>query len=215
MIQRITLRDQISQWLQEQMLSGKIKSGQKLSLAELSRDIQVSVTPIREALVQMVRTGIVTNISNRGFYIPQLSSEEAKNIYPAIYALEKLAMEKSQFSSSHIKTLNSIQSKFEKAASKEEAVRLDFQFHKSLTSVYHNKVVQNVLNDLKVRVFFYELQYMDDISNHQKSIGEHHNILNALVDGNLEKATLILQENWETSASFIEAYYDNNQFVNH
>ncbi|MGW9685317.1 GntR family transcriptional regulator [Flagellimonas sp. 2504JD1-5] len=209
MIGTISLRDQISHWLQEQMLNGKIKSGQKLSLAELSRDIEVSVTPIREALVQLVRTGIVRNISNRGFYIPQLSSKEAKSIYPAIYALEKLAIEQSQISYSQITTLASIQSEFEKAPTREDAVRLDLQFHNSLTCSYENEVIHNILNDLKVRVFFYELKYMENSKNHQKSVEAHYSILQALIDKNIKKTTSLLQKNWETSAKFIEKLYQS------
>ncbi|MGX1928800.1 GntR family transcriptional regulator [Flagellimonas sp. 2504JD4-2] len=208
MIETISLREQISHWLQEQMLHGKVKSGQKLSLAELSRDITVSVTPIREALVQLVRTGIVKNIPNRGFYIPQLSSKEAQSIYPAIYALEKLALEQSTISPGQITTLASIQSEFEKASTKQEAVRLDLQFHDVLVRNYDNEVIRNILKDLKVRVFFYELQYMDNPKNHQKSIHAHYAILNSLMDKNITKAAKLLQENWETSANFIENSYN-------
>lgn len=208
MIETISLREQISHWLQEQMLHGKVKSGQKLSLAELSRDIAVSVTPIREALVQLVRSGIVRNIPNRGFYIPQLSSKEAQSIYPAIYALEKLALEQSDISPGQITTLASIQSEFEKASTKQEAVRLDLQFHDVLVRNYDNEVIRNILKDLKVRVFFYELQYMDHPKNHQKSIHAHYAILNSLMDKNLTKAATLLQENWETSANFIDNHYN-------
>ncbi|WP_420321611.1 GntR family transcriptional regulator [Flagellimonas sp.] len=211
MIGTISLRDQISHWLQEQMLNGKIQSGQKLSLVQLSEDIQVSVTPIREALVQLVRAGIVRNINNRGFYIPQLSSGEAKNIYPAIHALEKLALEQSQISPSQITTMASIQSEFEKASDTVDAVRLDLQFHDSLVGNYKNEVVHNMLNDLKVRVFFYELQYMDDPKNHQKSVKGHHALLNSLIQKDVRKAAALLQENWDTSAKFIEDHYTNEK----
>lgn len=213
MIQRIALRDQIGQWLQGQMLKGKIKSGDKLSLAEISRDIDVSITPIREALVQLVRAGIVENISNRGFYIPQLTAEEAANIYPAIYALEKLALEKSKFSAYHLGRLESVHSNFEKARNKEEAVRLDLEFHELLLKDYQNGIIKNILNDLKVRVFFYELHYLENPKNHLKSIKTHHALLTSLTNGNLEKASSLLHENWETSAIFIEQQYKTRQQI--
>lgn len=213
MIQKIALRDQIGQWLQDQMLKGKIKSGDKLSLAEISRDIDVSITPIREALVQLVRAGTVKNISNRGFYIPQLTAKEAADIYPTIYALEKLALEKSKFSAYHLSRLESVHSSFEKAKTKEEAVRLDLEFHELLLKDYRNDIIKNILNDLKVRVFFYELHYLENSVNHLKSIKTHHALLTCLAKGNLEKASALLQENWETSAIFIEQQYKTQQQI--
>ncbi|MEM8890151.1 MAG: GntR family transcriptional regulator [Bacteroidota bacterium] len=206
MIQKIVLRDQISIWLQEQMLSGKIKNGQKLSLVEISNDVNVSVTPIREALSQLARAGIVESISNRGFFVPKLSAKEAKDIYPAIYSLEKLAIEQSQFSEQQLKKLRQAEKKFEKASSRQDAVRYDLKFHEILIEGYENEVVKNILSDLKIRVFFYELEYMQS-ENFKKSIDGHKKLIEALEDGKIKKASLLLQENWEISAEFIKKYY--------
>lgn len=210
MIEKIILRDQVSNWLQEQMLNGKVESGQKLSLVDISRDIDVSVTPIREALAQLVRAGIVQTISNRGFFVPKLSTKEAKNIYPAIYSLEKLALEQSTYSSEHLDKLDRIQLKFENAADIEDAVRFDLRFHEVLVENYDNEVIGNILRDLKVRVFFYELEYMKSSEHHSTSIATHRAIIEALREGETVMAGKLLQENWEISSQFIEQHYQEN-----
>ncbi|MEX0313852.1 MAG: GntR family transcriptional regulator [Allomuricauda sp.] len=209
MLQKIVLRDQIGSWLQEQLLSGSLQNGEKLSLVDISKDLEVSVTPIREALSQLSRAGIVETIPNRGFFVPALSAKEAQDIYPAIYALEKLALEQSIVDSELLTGLRQVQTKFEYATNNEDAVRFDLEFHEILISNYKNKVTANILRDLKIRVFFYELEYMSS-KNHKKSSESHLKIIQALEAGNKSKACRLLQQNWETSAEFIEKHYAKN-----
>ncbi|TMU56624.1 GntR family transcriptional regulator [Flagellimonas algicola] len=212
MLQKIILRDQIGSWLQEQLLSGSLQNGEKLSLVDISKDLEVSVTPIREALSQLSRAGIVETIPNRGFFVPALSAKEAQDIYPAIYALEKLALEQSKLDSELLIRLKQIQTKFENAISNEEAARFDLEFHEILISNYENRVTANILRDLKIRVFFYELEYMNS-KNHKKSSETHLKIIQALEVGNKSKAYRLLQQNWETSAEFIEKHYAKNSSI--
>lgn len=204
MIQKITLRDQIRAYLQQEMLDRKIKYGERLSLAEIARRIDVSVTPIREALTQLAQVGIVHNIANRGFFVPQLSIKEAREIYPVIASLEIMAMQDCKYTTDQIKKIKRIQADFEQASNQEQAVKLDLQFHHTLIEPYDNSIAERILSDLKVRVFFYELEYMDDLSNHQASIDCHELIINSLEKGEMDRASSFLKENWTVSLDFIK-----------
>lgn len=210
MIQKITLRDQVRAYLQQEMLDRKIKYGERLSLAEIARKIDVSVTPIREALTQLAQVGIVRNIANRGFFVPQLSIKEAREIYPVIASLEIMAMQDCKYTTSQIKKLKKIQTDFSQATNQEQAVKLDLQFHQALIEPYDNSVAERILSDLKVRVFFYELEYMDDLSNHQESVDGHQLIIDSLEKGEVDQAVLFLKENWAVSLDFIKMQYAQN-----
>ena len=128
MIEKVVLRDQVRQFLQNEMLKRNIAFGERLSLADIARQIDVSVTPIREALTQLEQAGIVTTIANRGFFVPRLSVQEAGEIYPIISSLESMAVEQSPYSSRQLKRLRTVQTDFEKAGNEEEAVKLDLRF---------------------------------------------------------------------------------------
>ena len=55
--------------LQKDILTGKLKAGQKLTEQELCREYEVSRTPVREALRQLETDGLVENILNRGAFV--------------------------------------------------------------------------------------------------------------------------------------------------
>ena len=86
MFKNISYRDQVRNVLLARMKSGKLEAGDKISLAQLSRELNVSVTPIREALTQLQQANIVASIPNRGFVMPVMNETEVKNIYELILA---------------------------------------------------------------------------------------------------------------------------------
>ena len=92
MIKKVLFRNQVREYLISKMQTGALQDGQLLSLAGIARELEVSVTPIREALTQLEQSNIVVGIPNRGFGIPKLDNKEAKNVYELIAALESLAI---------------------------------------------------------------------------------------------------------------------------
>jgi len=73
MIQKNIFRNAIKDILLNFMLENKAKPGERISLAALAKELDVSVTPIREALTQLAETGIVTYKANKGFYVTELN----------------------------------------------------------------------------------------------------------------------------------------------
>ena len=105
MFKNISYRDQVRNVLLARMKSGKLEAGDKISLAQLSRELNVSVTPIREALTQLQQANIVASIPNRGFVMPVMNETEVKNIYELIACLEGLAIENSKITPEIIQKL--------------------------------------------------------------------------------------------------------------
>lgn len=210
MIQKIVLRDQVRAYLCDQMLQKKLTFGNRLSLPEIADKINVSVTPIREALTQLQQSGIVDLIPNRGFFLPHLSAKEASEIYPLISSLECLALENSTCSAKQIAKLEDLNDKISTASSIEKVVKIDLEFHQTLVENYDNTTVKQILNDVKVRVFFYELEYMQQEGSVSTSISDHLSIIQALKRNNVSEAISELKMNWQTSENFITTTYFNH-----
>lgn len=210
MIQKIVLRDQVKEYLCEQMLQKKLSFGQRLSLPEIANEVNVSVTPIREALTQLQQSGIVDLIPNRGFFLPHLSTKEASEIYPLISSLECLALENSNFTTKQIEELEAINDKILIVPEIKEVVKLDLKFHQTLVENYDNDTVKQILTDMKVRVFFYELEYMQLEGSISNSNVGHHSIIEQLKANNISMAILELKKNWHTSENFITTKYFNH-----
>lgn len=209
MISKTSYRDQVREHLQNEMLLGNLNVGQTLSLAGLARELQVSVTPIREALTQLEQSKIITSIPNRGFIISDIDAKEAKNIYELIANLESLALENSEFSAKDLKDLEKAQTKFGKAKTAIEKVKADLDFHEILTRNYDNPFAQQIIRDLKTRIFFYEKSYMEDVGLTNVSDEQHFEIIELVRTEKQKKAAEIIKENWLIILQFIQKHLEN------
>lgn len=206
---KIILRDQVREHLLKQMLSGELNSGQSINLAALSRVLAVSVTPIREALTQLQQSHIVQAIPNRGFIIAEVNHEEAKNLYELVAHLEVLALEQSIFDDPTIDALKRQRSLIAETEDPIDRVNAYMEFHRLLTANYDNTVAQQILKDLKSRIFFYEREFMADDSFHYNSNDQHDAIISAIEDNNIPSAALVLKMNW----MFIQDYIEKQLFM--
>lgn len=209
MITKTSYRDQVREYLQNQMLLGNLDAGQTLSLAGLARELNVSVTPIREALTQLEQAKVISSIPNRGFVILDIDTSEAKNVYELIATLEALAIENSAFSVSDVKELKSAQMKFTGAKTSVERVKADLDFHELLTKNYDNPFARQIIRDLKTRIFFYEKSYMQDAVLTDVSDDQHLEIIELLKVGKRKKAAETVKNNWLIILEFIQKHLEN------
>src|SRR5680860_35073 len=204
MSDKTNVRDKVREHLLEQMQEGNLEAGQSISLAALARKLKVSVTPVREALTQLQQSQIVQAIPNRGFSIAKVNPEEAKNLYELVAHLELLALEESSFDVAAIERLKKQRDVVAKAEDSLERVNAYMEFHRLLTDNYNNSVVQQILTDLKTRVFFYERAFMANDSFHYNSNAQHDAIISAIEEDNIPSASLFLKMNWMLIQSYIE-----------
>lgn len=206
MITKITFRKEIKHLLLDEMIKGKIEPGHRISLPTLANKLEISVTPIREALTQLTETGLVTYIPNRGFFVTELTENEALDIYDAIALLESDAIKKSEYSKLKIEILKKINNQFKKENNPANRLSLDIKFHKELTNGYTNSYLLKTLEDLRIRVFIYEHNFMTKDSV-EESAKMHQDIINQIENGQMEKASALVVSNWKISIDHILSYY--------
>lgn len=204
MIQKINLRDQVRDNLLFEMKQGKLHIGKTINLAALSRELGVSVTPIREALTQLQQSHIIKAVPNRGFIIAELDVKEAEDLYGLVASLEVMAIENSEFDQDHIDALRKQQDVFENAQDAISRIQADLEFHHLLTKGYENELALKILQDLRTRIFFYERAFTSDDSFYNKSDNQHEAIISAIADDNVPTASLLLKMNWMLILNYIQ-----------
>ncbi|MEE0182286.1 MAG: GntR family transcriptional regulator, partial [Anaerovoracaceae bacterium] len=85
------LREIVYEELKMQILTGKIVPGTRMMEVELADDMGVSRTPIREAIRQLEKEGLVTIEPRRGAYASQISVKDMVDILEVRQNLEGLA----------------------------------------------------------------------------------------------------------------------------
>lgn len=91
-LNKSTLSEQIYQILRNDILTQKIKCGEKLTLKILQERFQVSSTPIREALTRLTQDQLVSYYSNIGVNVIRFTSEDLREIYSFMGDLDGLAI---------------------------------------------------------------------------------------------------------------------------
>jgi DNA-binding GntR family transcriptional regulator len=204
MLSKTILRDQVREHLLDQMTKGQLDAGKTINLAALARKLEVSVTPIREALTQLQQSRLIKAVPNRGFIIAEPNYTEAKDLYELVAELEVLALENSVFESVTIEALKRQQIKFKGAQDTLSRIHAKLEFHRMLTQHYKNALAQQILTDLKTRIIFYERAFMSDDSIYAKSDNQHDGIISAIEDDNVPTASLVLKMNWMLILDYIQ-----------
>ncbi|SDJ77952.1 GntR family transcriptional regulator [Paenibacillus naphthalenovorans] len=86
------IRDKVYQYIKQAIVQGVYKSGERIIERELADQLNVSRTPIREALFRLESQGFVKTLPRKGVVVSKLSPEEIIEIFTILAALESLAM---------------------------------------------------------------------------------------------------------------------------
>jgi len=203
MIQKLIFKNEVKEILLDYILKGDVKPGDRLSLPSIAEVLDVSVTPIREALTQLSETGIVTYIANRGFFVTELSVKQAKEIYELMMILEGNAVEKSTFDKVQLSELVQINKNLIKATKAIDILKFDREFHQKLIENYDNVSAIKIIETLRVRISLYEYAFWSE-EQKQDSIDMHNDIIKALKANKVSTAVNLVKKNWLLSEHAIE-----------
>ncbi|MEL6581445.1 MAG: GntR family transcriptional regulator [Cyanobacteria bacterium J06607_15] len=88
-----SLRQQVYEALKRIILKGDLASGERIVETKLAKQLEVSRTPIREAIGQLKKEQLIVSKPNGGFVVATLSVQDAAQLYDCRVALEQLSVE--------------------------------------------------------------------------------------------------------------------------
>lgn len=195
-IEREPLREGIRRRLVDSIVAGTLGPGDRIRLSETAEAIGVSMTPLRESLVQLEREGFVRSDPGRGYAVPELDPEEVRQLYPLVWTLEVLALRSAPPAADTVNELERLNERFAAQDEPEAAARLDRAWHRTLLAGCGNELLLELLSVLKARAARYELAYMRETGNVGMSADQHARIAEDLRAGDLDAAAATLEENW-------------------
>lgn len=195
-LEREPLRDGIRRRLLDGIVTGELRPGDRIPLAATAEAIGVSMTPLRESLVQLEQDGFVRSRPGRGYAVAELSAAEVRQLYPPIWILECHALRSDPPPRETLDELERLNARFGGGTDPEAAKGLDLEWHRTLLSRCRNEVLLDIVRVLKTRAARYELIYMRETGNVEISTRQHARIVESLRAGDLVAATATLEENW-------------------
>ena len=91
---RTSLRSDATRLLRARISSGELESGRLYAIGDIAAQLEVSPTPVREALLDLKSQGLIEMVRNRGFRIVELTDDELAEIVEVRLMLEPPAMAK-------------------------------------------------------------------------------------------------------------------------
>jgi DNA-binding GntR family transcriptional regulator len=164
---QLALHEQTYQALRTAILSGELVPGVRLVETQLAEKLQVSRTPIREALRQLQRDGLAISDVRGGLYVTTISITDAGHLYDCRIALEQQSVVDAcqKGSEAQIKKLEQIMVKAEKILKGKPSQLLnyqlldaDYQFHREIAEISENPWLQSLLDQVFDKMMLLRLQ---------------------------------------------------------
>lgn len=203
----ISLADQIFERLETDILIGKYAQGDVLTENQLSENLGVSRTPIREALRRLQQEKLVAD-SSRGVVVLGISLEDIKDIYAIRIPIEKMALERfiATLTDEKLRKLKDIIDVQEFYGNRKDAEHITYQDNEFHETIYENcgsVIIGETLINLHRKVVKYRKASIENSSRAEKSIGEHKAIYEAIAAKDVESAVKLLIEHIKNAENSI------------
>lgn len=174
----LPLRDVVFNTLRQEILTGKMKPGERLMEIHLANKLGVSRTPIREAIRKLELEGLVIMIPRKGAEVAQISWKSLKDVLEVRRALDVLAIELAceRMTQEELESLYRACESFEEATKTKDTRKIaeaDVAFHDIIVASTGNKRLIQLVNNLSEQMYRYRFEYIKDSSQHRMLIEEH------------------------------------------
>jgi DNA-binding GntR family transcriptional regulator len=210
-----SLKDQVYDYLRDQMGKGKLLPGSLVNLDATSRKLGISKTPLRDALLRLELEGFVTILPRKGVYVKEVTLEDIRDAYQIIGALESTALLSAagMIEDSHGKEMEELIQGMRSAIEKD-----DFKTYYALNLDFHDSYIQLCGNDTLIRIIdnhrkrLYDFPFREGYVKawEEASILEHRQILDLIREERFQEAArYIVEVHWSYSVQekFIRQYY--------
>ena len=152
------LRTQVYEHLRGELKKQNLKPGMFVTINQLSQQLGINRTPLRDALLQLQVEGFVTFLPQRGIQINELSENDLEDIYEVLGALDSRALLSvfHNITKDHIIQMKKINEDMYKTSSKDEYNRyfeLNTDFHNVYLVLSGNKLLLDQISILRQRLF--------------------------------------------------------------
>jgi DNA-binding GntR family transcriptional regulator len=202
MVPLASLREQIYAYLRAAIQKGKLEPGAAINIDVMSRELGISKTPLKEAMIRLECEGFVNFLPRRGVQVRGLTGEELKNYYEIIGYLEAGvvgAVFKRLREPGVVRRLKRSNADQERALKKldfDRYYRLNIEFHDIFLALSANRTLHHMVAPLKQRLYdFPRKAYWQEWE--AVNLDEHRRFIAAVEAGDRAGAAgIIRDEHW-------------------
>ena len=180
-----SLHDEVANQLRDRIFAGELLPGSFLDEVALCNSLEISRTPLREALKVLTAEGLVRHEPRRGCFVSEVTEQDLDDIFPVIALLEgRCAFEAARNATdADLAVLETLHQRLAKQAKDRRITdyyATNFAIHEALITLANNRWLQGVIGDLRKILKLARLQSLQATGRVDQSLAEHLAVFAAL-----------------------------------
>jgi len=201
--------------LKNDIYRNKIKPGDCLSENLIASELNMSRTPVREALRMLENEDLVEIKDGIGIYIKSISLTDIEDIFEVRKVLETLALKTSIYRitdediANLEKKFNDLLSDYNKGmnVSMDSFVCIDWELDELIVSRCRNKYVISTMDDIKAKIIRYQYISYESLNSLEESTAQHLKILSLIRNKNVQEIIKVNEEHIDWSLACYKQSY--------
>jgi DNA-binding GntR family transcriptional regulator len=204
------IREVVHESLRRTIISGVIPVGERIVEKEYAQRLNISRTPVREALRRLEREELVEYIPKIGVVVKRVTMEDVIEIYNIRNNLEVLAATAAMENItpeeiSEIEKLLDLTEEKNKQGDVAEVIKLFGEFNSKIYQTSRMKRLAAMISKLNEYIQRFRNISISENARREKALMEHRQILKAIVDKNEEELKKIIKKHLEDSIKIVIA----------
>jgi DNA-binding GntR family transcriptional regulator len=211
------LADTVTEQIRAIILAGRLEPGERLREKQLAGALEVSRGPIRDALLQLEREGLVVRRRNRGAVVAHLSRGDLDEVFSLRLAIEPFvsvwaARNSTEEHWAEMAECIGTFARLDTLVTVSEAAEIDLRFHDVVYRASGHTRVARLWQDLRSQVYFFMLArtYVQEPDFASIMVRGHQELLDAIRDRNEELVREAAVAHVQTSYARVIAGYDHD-----
>jgi DNA-binding GntR family transcriptional regulator len=184
-IPRAALHEQVALRLRQMLVEGQIPPGAKLNERELAEVLNVSRTPLREAIKMLAAEGLVELVPNRGAIAVSLNEADVLNTFEVMAGLEAMSgeMAAQRITDAELAEIRAMHYEMMAAYTRRDLsayYRINATIHEAINAAAKNPVLTATYNQVHARLQALRFRSNQDGDKWDRAMKEHDRMIEAL-----------------------------------
>jgi len=199
--------------IKSKILSRAYLPGFQLKEVQLAKEVGLTRTPVREAIIRLEREGLLRIFPNKGAFVIELTAKEIEDLFEVREALEAQAVNLAvrRASRDEISSLRKMLDKTDQLYQRGAVKNYEdpkFDFHLDLITLGKNEKLISTWKMLSAQLSLVRMTSSLTQKRYLKALEEHHSMLNLIESGNSQKAETLLRNHLVRSKEILLSQFN-------
>ena len=188
------LQDKAYDYLINKIKNGDLEADEIYSLNQMSKEIGISRTPLRDAVMKLAQERYIDVLPSKGFVLHKMTSEDMVETYQIRNAIESFCLKQlcrnidtergRQYFDKITGKVEIMREILSTSRSTEDFGRKDYEFHRSIVQYVGNETMLEMYRSFMYRIFWLNVSSFTREGRMEDTLKEHEQMLTLIHEGN-------------------------------